>query len=355
MTRSHTRRLSALALVAALLAALLVPLSVSLATAPSASAATKQARVTYAIKSLLPVRSEAPSGYARSKFAHWIDANGDCQDTRAEVLINESRSSTTGRCTIKTGRWTSYYDGRTWTRASDVDIDHLVALKEAWDSGATAWTADTRKRFANDLGDSRTLVAVTDNVNQAKSDRDPADWMPQRNKCTYVRQWVAVKLRWKLSVDQREKNALLRHQAGCANSVIRWSPAKVAKSTSAPGSITSGVRITKIVYNPSGDERYRPNAEQVYIKNVSGSRKNLKNVVLSDVSGHSYKMPSYALSAGKTVIVHAGSGTNGSGHLYARWNTAVWNNDGDTARLKSANGKLIDRCTYSGGGVSATC
>ncbi|MBE1875479.1 lamin tail domain-containing protein [Myceligenerans pegani] len=131
--------------------------------------------------------------------------------------------------------------------------------------------------------------------------------------------------------------------------------ASAADSQIAPSSITGGIKITKVVYNPSGDERYTPNREKVYIKNVSARSKNLRGVVLSDPAGHRYRLPSYTLGSGRTVIVHSGSGTNGSGHLYARWNTAVWNNTGDTARLKSSGGILIDRCRWSGGGVSVTC
>lgn len=350
-----------LAVLVALVAALLVPVTVAtVATAPSAEAAAKQARVTYAIKNLLTVGSETNKGYDRAKFKHWIDANGDCQDTRAEVLIEESKVSTTGGCIIKTGKWRSYYDGMVWTQASDVDIDHLVPLHEAWGSGAKRWTSGTRKRFANDLTDKRALVAVTDNVNQSKGAGDPADWLPQRKKCKYVRQWVAVKLRWKLQVNRLEKRALLRVQSNCRNPIIRWQPAKIVKgSTSGDGgggSITGGLRFTKIVYNPDGDERYYPNREKVYVKNVSGSKQNLQDVVLMDANGyHSFKMPSYGLPAGQTVIVHSGSGTNGNGHLYARWNTAVWNNSGDTATLRAANGTLIDKCSWVGGGVTAWC
>mgnify|MGYP000217839777 CR=1 FL=1 len=60
---------------------------------------------------------------------------------------------------------------------SDVDIDHVVALKEAWDSGAWAWSMSQRQAFANDLTDRRTLIAVTDRVNASKSDKDPSNWM----------------------------------------------------------------------------------------------------------------------------------------------------------------------------------
>ena len=94
-------------------------------------------------------------------------------------------------CTVYRGKWYSYYDGLTWTYASDVDIDHMVPLAEAWGSGARNWTATRRQSFANDLSYAYTLEAVTDNVNASKSDRDPAQWMPPRTaaRCTYAIQW----------------------------------------------------------------------------------------------------------------------------------------------------------------------
>jgi hypothetical protein len=91
----------------------------------------------------------------------------------------------------------------------------MVSLAEAWDSGARAWTAATRQRFANDLGDSRALVAVTASANRSKGDRDPAEWMPDKRRCLYVRQYVATKLRWSLEVDGAEKRFLGARAASC--------------------------------------------------------------------------------------------------------------------------------------------
>jgi hypothetical protein len=169
----------------------------------------------------LPIARERRTGYDRDKFHLWIDADGDCLDTRAEVLTQESLARVTGGCTIDTGRWRSYYDAVTWTQASDVDIDHVVPLAEAWDSGARRWTAKTRERYANDLADRRTLVAVTDNVNQSKGDQDIAEWVPAHGLCRYLRQWTVVKTRWSLHVDRAEKRALKRLAAGCPNRLLR--------------------------------------------------------------------------------------------------------------------------------------
>jgi len=172
----------------------------------------------------LPVAAEVRTGYERDKFHTWIDADGDGCDTRKEVLIQEADDPVTvgSGCTLTGGRWYSYYDGESWTNASDIDIDHVVPLAEVWDSGARSWSAATREAYANDLGDTRTLVGVTDNLNQSKGDQDIAEWTPPQQKCRYLREWVAVKHRWGLTVDSAEKTAMqdLYADEDCADSTI---------------------------------------------------------------------------------------------------------------------------------------
>jgi hypothetical protein len=185
-------------------------------------------RLRGAMRELVAAR-ETRAGYEREKFRDWYDADGDCRDTRDEVLAQESRVTVGSICDVTTGRWYSYYDGRIWTSDDDVDIDHFVALAEAWDSGARRWTGGTRDRYANDLGDRRALIAVTDNVNQSKGDQDIAEWLPELNRCRYVREWVAVKLRWQLSVDRTERRRLLTLVNGCANQELTIRSARVRR------------------------------------------------------------------------------------------------------------------------------
>jgi hypothetical protein len=175
---------------------------------------------------MLPLAREIRIGYDRDLFRHWIDANGDCQDTRDEVLAGESLVRVSG-CDITHGRWFSYYDATVWRKSSDVDIDHLVPLAEAWDSGARRWAESTRERYANDLRDHRTLVAVTDNVNSSKSDQDIAEWLPQYKHCRYLRSWVAVKTRWSLTVNRAEKRRLNNLANGCRNSILHVKRARI--------------------------------------------------------------------------------------------------------------------------------
>ncbi|GAA2432364.1 MULTISPECIES: HNH endonuclease family protein [Streptomyces] len=214
MSGVYARRIAVLAASAALTA------TGVLATAPAAQAAPPtpiSASTARTYLGQLTVRAEGSStGYSRDLFPHWSTQSGTC-NTREVVLkrdgVNVVQDS---GCAAVSGSWYSEYDGATWYAAADVDIDHVVALSEAWRSGASGWTTSQRQAFANDLTRPQ-LIAVTDNVNQAKGDLDPAEWMPSRTayRCTYARMWVHVKHHWNLSVDSAEKSALQSQLSGC--------------------------------------------------------------------------------------------------------------------------------------------
>jgi len=207
------RRLATLAALTGLIA------SAGLFNGPAASAALPtpvSAATARSYLASLTVATENRTGYDRDLFPHWITQSGTC-NTRETVLKRDGSGVVTdSACAATAGSWYSPYDGATWTAASDLDIDHLVPLAEAWDSGASAWTTSRRQAFANDLTRPQ-LLAVTDNVNQAKGDQDPATWMPSRTayRCTYVRAWVQVKYYYNLSVDTAEKSALTNYLASC--------------------------------------------------------------------------------------------------------------------------------------------
>ena len=123
----------------------------------------------------LKVAPEHRVGYDRDLFPHWIDADGDGCNTRYEVLLDEAVVAPTisGSCDLTGGTWLSPYDGVTLNGASQVQIDHLVPLAEAWYSGAFAWTTERRQALANDLGVPWTLVGVSGKTNEAKGSSDP--------------------------------------------------------------------------------------------------------------------------------------------------------------------------------------
>ena len=172
----------------------------------------------------LTVAGDKTSGYNRSAFKHWIDADKDGCDTRAEVLIEEAivKPKIGLKCKLTGGKWLSAYDGKTVTNASQLDVDHMVPLAEAWRSGAWMWSSAKRQAFANDLEESRALIAVTLSTNRSKGDKDPALWMPSQARCSYVSSWIAVKWRYDLTVDSAEANTLktLVTECGFTNVVI---------------------------------------------------------------------------------------------------------------------------------------
>lgn len=194
----------------------------SLLLVPQASAAETYSAPFFTAIADLPVATEVRTGYDRALFKHWVDADGDSCDTRREVLISEADDPVTvgSGCSLTGGRWFSYYDRVSWTDTGRIDIDHMVPLAEAWDSGARTWTSTRREQYANDLGDFRSLVGVTDSVNQSKGDQDPAEWMPTYDRCRYLREFVAVKVRWRLAVDSAERSALQSLSSTCTNTTI---------------------------------------------------------------------------------------------------------------------------------------
>jgi hypothetical protein len=204
---------------------------------------------TRTLLSQLQGAGEHAAGYRRTAFQLWVDADRDRCSTRAEVLLTEARTMPrrSTSCALRGGTWVSPYDGRTFTGSSGLDIDHLVPLAEAWQSGAYRWDADTRKRYANDLGYAASLVAVSAHANRSKGDKEPQRWLPSKSTCTYVAGWVAVKWRWRLRVDTAEKSYLTRKLSGC-----RWPE---VTRPSRPAIRTSGNSFTG--RSPAGtDPRY---------------------------------------------------------------------------------------------------
>jgi hypothetical protein len=147
-------------------------------------------------------------GYSRDRFSHWRSIDG-C-DARQTVLARDGEDIETQEdsCRVVSGTWYSAFDGETLTDPSDIDIDHMVPLANAWRTGAAEWDDDRRADFANDL-DTPQLIAVSASSNRAKGDQDPSQWQPIREfHCQYAHDWVVVKHHWELWVTEAEQTAL---------------------------------------------------------------------------------------------------------------------------------------------------
>jgi hypothetical protein len=234
-TRSPTKRLAAAAalLLLALAAALGVLAPTSRSTDPVPAVESARAATTSPSQKLaeLTVRpAGSMTGYSRDRFEHWSNAQaygwtipswvpdpGSC-DARDAALIRDGRGEEqVGRyCDVQAGTWFDPYTGNTYRDPSDVDIDHVVPLANAWRSGAASWSDARRERFANAPLD---LLSVEDNANQSKGDKGPEAWKPPRASyhCTYARKWINIKYYWKLSVTSQEKAALKQMLGTCAS------------------------------------------------------------------------------------------------------------------------------------------
>lgn len=159
--------------------------------------------------------------YARREWVHWVDADGDCQDTRTEVLIAESEVPVTfvdtRHCTVARGRWTCPYTGAVFEDPRALDVDHLVPLEVAHSAGGDQWLSATKRAYANDLDEPDHLVAVAVSANRSKGSRSPDQWMPpdRSSWCWYARAWAAAKKRWGLRVTGAEQKTVMQIENEC--------------------------------------------------------------------------------------------------------------------------------------------
>ncbi|RZS89889.1 excalibur calcium-binding domain-containing protein [Motilibacter rhizosphaerae] len=215
-----------LTLAAAALSVAVVLAAPLLASGPGASAATASASSTLAG---LSVKGRAPlTDYSRSQFGPaWADVDRNGCDTRNDILKRDLKTVTfragTRNCVVLTGTLTDPYTGKQLAflkaRASAVQIDHVVALGDAWQTGGQQWDASRRLTFANDP---LNLLAVSEAANEAKGDKDAASWLPPSKpfRCSYVARQVAVKAKYGLWMTAAEKAASARVLANCSGQTL---------------------------------------------------------------------------------------------------------------------------------------
>ncbi len=150
--------------------------------------------------------SPRDEGYDRADWPHWIDVDGDCQNTRAEVLIEASSEPVKFKrnkpCNVTWGRFFDPYTGKTFLKASDLDVDHIVPLAHAHEAGAAQWTRERKRDFANDP---QNLIAVSRSENRKKGADTPIEYLPPRQayRCEYLWRWLSVKIKYQLRLDLR--------------------------------------------------------------------------------------------------------------------------------------------------------
>lgn len=199
---------------------------------------------TIQVSTPLPTRSALSSPtpeYDRDEWGVWIDADGDCQNTRAEVLIVESLAEVVVvECRVVEGEWLGPWSGDVFRFASEVDIDHHVPLAHAHRTGGSAWGDEMKVQFANDPVN---LNAMSSSLNRSKGARGPDEWQPpdESSHCAYARQWEAVKGKYQLTIGINERTALDEMLATCDNSLpTPTSPSRYLPLQPSPTSVPTG-------------------------------------------------------------------------------------------------------------------
>lgn len=180
------------------------------------------AATTQTLESLEVAPPGSMAGYSREKFPHWEDAEefgwnvpDTACDVRDAALIRDGRGVRVGEdCDITFGEWRDPYAGRTYSDPSEIDIDHVVPLANAWRSGASSWDEDLRERYANDPD---VVLSAEAGENRSKGDKGPEAWKPPLRSvwCDYATRWIEIKADYDLSVTRQEKMALEQMLGTC--------------------------------------------------------------------------------------------------------------------------------------------
>jgi len=188
--------------------------TVPVTTTTTSSTTTTVVTVDYPQLVISEISSSIPQ-YNRDDWNHWTDENGDCQNTRHEVLIEESFETVTYTsdtyCSVSTGKWYGNYTGQYYYNASELDIDHFIPLKNAHQSGGYDWSSAKKEEFANYRLDPDNLIAVNLSANRSKGAKGPDEWKPSNTEywCEYAFDWIRIKDYWNLTATQTEWDALV--------------------------------------------------------------------------------------------------------------------------------------------------
>lgn len=150
----------------------------------------------------------AKSEYSRKEFGQWRDDNRNCLNTRAEVLKKRSLIDVTmDGCRVIKGKWDDFYYKETLTLAKLIDIDHVVPVKHAFDTGAHSWSKKKKRAFYNDEDN---LVVTNRKYNRKKQSKDITSWLPvdRDYACRYANKWMFIKKKYELTITQEETDVL---------------------------------------------------------------------------------------------------------------------------------------------------
>jgi len=159
----------------------------------------------------LVAQNPSSNDYERSEWGGWIDHDNDCLNTRHELLELRSkievRFTDDDNCNVLSGEWVDNYTGKIFVNASDVDIDHVIPLKYAFDHGGSEWSQEVRSRFVNDFGN---LEIIDDYENQVvKRDKGPGRYLPTKAyQCEYANKWKQIASKYNINLEKEDFDKL---------------------------------------------------------------------------------------------------------------------------------------------------
>lgn len=170
------------------------------------------------ILSVAAVTAAHDLDYDSGTWPAWLDLDKDCQDAQQEALIRDAKEGSTklseDKCQVTAGVWLDFYTGQAVTDVKKLIADHVVPTANAHSNGAAAWTQEQREAFANDPVN---LVLTTPEMVEMRAGRTPDEWMPQSmTGCLYIRRWIDVKSRFKLTMTVAEARRVFLLMIACS-------------------------------------------------------------------------------------------------------------------------------------------
>lgn len=172
------------------------------------------------------------NAYKRGDWYHWANYERSCWNVREEVLYrdalkddsltlldaNKNRTDDKNKaCYVAGGTWVDPFTGEEFYNPADIDIDHIIALSYANSGGGNLWDGERKKDFANSLDYGKHLLAVSASANRSKSDKGPAQWMPENKEyhCEYVTAWTTIANNWGLNISRSDKQKIVDVLSQC--------------------------------------------------------------------------------------------------------------------------------------------
>ena len=181
----------------------LLPLVLLLVGCPSTASEPKTIQSAQPLPARDSLDASTASGFDEKAWEHWIDADGDCQDTREEVLIASSEIpvvfKSARNCEVASGQWTCPFTGQVISDASMVVVAALISNASAHAAGGYEWSADKRRDYANRIH-GRHLMAMSREASLSKANHGPEGWLPPSEECLYLLDWISIAVEWHLQI-----------------------------------------------------------------------------------------------------------------------------------------------------------